>query len=980
MINQNSDTILSSGAALHIQGQSGTTPLLITDAFGTNQSSYIIGRKANGTAAAPTAAGVGGSDCMAGLVGVGYGATGWQTGNVKTLPGISVHTAESYTDTAYGAQVELRSTPIGSSIALIRLQVSANGSVSLSSTTDSTGPQSGALIVAGGAGFQGNIVNTGNVFAGGNLIVSPTASGLTGRTSNQTMLLVNPSGTVPPASPLFGPLVHFVGRDNQTTTVAIDCFGTSGCGYISRHGRGSLASPTAAGTNDCLGGVMGIGYGTTGFSTANIDLMPGFKITASDLFTDVSMPTKLDLRTVPVGSNTAVIAMSLSANGIVSITNTTDSTSTTTGALVVAGGIAAAGNITANAFYSSGAGSLYLSSNTNVNLTAINAVAVTQSVFRLASFTTAATANLTPQAGDLIYNTTIGNVQVYSGSAFGNVVVSDVNGNIRATQFTFANGVNILSTVPSSYGNANVASYLPVDPTFTGYLTFANANAASQATSINSINANTGAYQTYANTQIVTTQANLGSYQTYANAAIQTLSANIGTLVADANIGLDTLLEIDNALGNNASLSATLVSTIAGVQANVTAANLRIASLNSTGNVTFTNNLQYSTNGVSIASANPGPYAVTDPGVNGARFSVTNNYDGTYSVALVDGGANYNNSDTITIPGASLGGATTANNLVITVTGQNFGTITSFTFSGTAATAYVWRFTNTGNVIIPTGANLSYANGYSILGSINARALATNAAIVTANTGVISYVNTVANSLATGANVNAAAYFGTFGGNLRAGYINVSGNIYAAYSNVTLLTGAQPNVTSLGTLSSLAVSGNISANGISSVGNITARSIFSSGNITAGGELLVNGKLRDINGNAGLSGQFLVSTSTGVQWYTQAGAGSSTLAGLGDVNLSSPQAQQVLTYNGTYWVNAAAGVTVASAVFASSQSDMGSVADAILTVTEDEGRVTEVANNIYDLGVLSFTGIISLNNIDQSIKSDYLGYSIIFGF
>ena len=124
----------------------------------------------------------------------------------------------------------------------------------------------------------------------------------------------------------------------------------------------------------------------------------------------------------------------------------------------------------------------------------------------------------------------------------------------------------------------------------------------------------------------------------------------------------------------------------------------------------------------------------------------------------------------------------------------------------------------------------------------------------------------------------------------------------------------------------------------------------------------------------------MVSTSTGVQWYTQAGAGSSTLAGLGDVNLSSPQAQQVLTYNGTYWVNAAAGVTVASAVFASSQSDMGSVADAILTVTEDEGRVTEVANNIYDLGVLSFTGIISLNNIDQSIKSDYLGYSIIFGF
>jgi filamentous hemagglutinin len=977
MINQNSDTTLISSAAIHVQGKTDTTPLLIMDAFGTNQSSYIIGRKANGTAAVPTAAGVG--DCMAGLVGIGYGATGWQTGTVRTLPGFSIHGSEAYTDTAYGSQAEIRTTPIGSNIALVRLQVSANGAVSISSTANSNGPLSGALQVAGGAGFSGNVVTTGNIFAGGNLIIAPTAAGLIGRTSNSTALLVNPSGVRPVASTSFNPLVHFVGRDGQTATVAIDCFG-DGCGYISRHGRGTLASPTAAGANDCLGGVMGIGYGTTGFSTANIDSMPGLKITSTDLFTDISMPTKLDLRTVPVGSNTAVIAMSLSANGVVSITNTTDSTSTTTGALVVAGGIAAAGNITANAFYSSGAGSLYLSSNTNVNLTAINAVAVTQSVFRLAGFTTAAASSLTPQNGDLIYNNTIGNIQIYNGTGFGNVVVSDVNGNIRATQFTFANGVNILSTVPSSYGNANVAAYLPTDTTFTGYLTFANANAATQATSIDSINANIGAYQTFANTTNAATQANLGSYQIYANTAIQTLSANIGTLVVGAPGALDTLYEISQSLGNNTSLSSTLINSIAGVQANVTAANLRIAGLNSTGNVTFTSNLQYNSNGVTIATATPGPYVVTDPGVNGARFSVTNNYDGTYSVALVDGGVNYNNSNTITIPGASLGGATTTNNLTITVTGQSFGTITSFTFSGTAATAYAWRFTDTGNVIIPTGANLNYANGHSILGSINARNLATNAAIVTANTSVVSYVNTVANSLATGANVNAAAYFGTFGGNLRAGFINLTGNIYAGYSNVTLLTGAQPNVTSLGTLSSLAVSGNITANGISSVGNVTARSIFSSGNITSNGELLVNGKMRDINGNAGLSGQFLVSTSTGIQWYTQAGAGSSTLAGLGDVNLSSPQAQQVLTYNGTYWVNAAAGVTVASAVFASSQSDMGSVTDGILTVTEDEGLVTEVANNIYDLGVLSFTGIISLNNIDQSIKSDYLSYSIIFGF
>jgi len=129
-----------------------------------------------------------------------------------------------------------------------------------------------------------------------------------------------------------------------------------------------------------------------------------------------------------------------------------------------------------------------------------------------------------------------------------------------------------------------------------------------------------------------------------------------------------------------------------------------------------------------------------------------------------------------------------------------------------------------------------------------------------------------------------------------------------------------------------------------------------------------------LGSSAGTAGQHLASTGTGVQWEDN------KLTNLEDINLSSPQTQQVLTYNGTQWVNADSNAVVASAVFASSQYDMGQVTDLVLTVQEDEGLVTEQTNNIYDLGVLSFTGIISLNNIDQSVKSDYLGYSIIFGF
>jgi hypothetical protein len=140
---------------------------------------------------------------------------------------------------------------------------------------------------------------------------------------------------------------------------------------------------------------------------------------------------------------------------------------------------------------------------------------------------------------------------------------------------------------------------------------------------------------------------------------------------------------------------------------------------------------------------------------------------------------------------------------------------------------------------------------------------------------------------------------------------------------------------------------------------------------------LTSTTLLSINGSTGTSGQYLARGPTGLTWTT---APSPALSTLSDVSISSPQAQQVLTYTGSAWINAASNAVVASTVFATSQSDLGYVFDSNVTVSEDEGTVTSVAGNIYDLGVLSFTGIISLNNIDQSIKSDYLGYSIIFGF
>ena len=131
-------------------------------------------------------------------------------------------------------------------------------------------------------------------------------------------------------------------------------------------------------------------------------------------------------------------------------------------------------------------------------------------------------------------------------------------------------------------------------------------------------------------------------------------------------------------------------------------------------------------------------------------------------------------------------------------------------------------------------------------------------------------------------------------------------------------------------------------------------------------------------GGVGTNGQLLASTGTGVQWVTR---DVSTLDSLTDVVISSPESDQVLKFNGSVWINAESDVTVASAVFAANaESDLGLVTDGDVTLIEDLGLVTDVASFIYNMGSLVVDGIVSLNNLDQSVKADYIAYSIIFGF
>ena len=115
-----------------------------------------------------------------------------------------------------------------------------------------------------------------------------------------------------------------------------------------------------------------------------------------------------------------------SSNTAVTVTGNAQSNITSVGtltSLTSSGLISTTGNIVGNNI-NGNINTGNITSTANINLNAVNAVDVTQSLFRLASFTTSQAANLTPINGDMIFNSTLGNVQIYNGTKWGNIVLS----------------------------------------------------------------------------------------------------------------------------------------------------------------------------------------------------------------------------------------------------------------------------------------------------------------------------------------------------------------------------------------------------------------------------------------------------------------------------------------------------------------------------------------------------------------------------
>jgi len=253
-----------------------------------------------------------------------------------------------------------------------------------------------------------------------------------------------------------------------------------------------------------------------------------------------------------------------STTGNVLIGGGTASNSNVTGALVVRGGVGVSGNINVGANVS--ADKFYT---TNGLFWAGNGLAFSSGL-EVSEINTANTlSNISTQVTSLRFDKDTGftvtelnpgNIKVSLGSSFKTWHVpgqADLVAVAEDEVTFFGNGIDITTNPTFPKSITFIANNSVLEANISAYQLYANANAAAQAVSIDTINSNVSA----------------------ANAAIQSLSANIGTLVGGASAALDTLLELGNALGNSDSFSSTVVNWLSNISANVTAANAAITTL-----------------------------------------------------------------------------------------------------------------------------------------------------------------------------------------------------------------------------------------------------------------------------------------------------------------------------------------------------------------------------------------------------------------
>ena len=260
----------------------------------------------------------------------------------------------------------------------------------------------------------------------------------------------------------------------------------------------------------------------------------------------------------------------------------------------------------------------------------------------------------------------------------------------------------------------------------------------------------------------------------------------------------------------------------------------------------------------------------------------------------------------------------------------------------------------TANYFIGSGNNLSNIQGANVSGAVPS---ATTAITVTSNAqpnitslGTLTSLSVTGNIVSGNANLGNSAtanYFIGSGNNLsNIQSANITGTVananYAAYAG-DVVNASQSNITSLGTLTSVSVSGN------ANIGNIGTGIITATGNIT--GANLITGGTLSVTGNANVGNIGAI------------GVYATTLSATGNANVGNIGATGVVatTLEGSLTTNAQPNITsigILTSISVSGNANIGNIGTGIITAT---GNITGA--NLITGGTLSVTGNTTVGNL-----------------
>ena len=652
---------------------------------------------------------------------------------------------------------------------------------------------------------------------------------------------------------------------------------------------------------------------------------------------------------------------------------------------ITAGNLTTTGNVGAsyvNANYLSGNGSL-LTSLTGGNVTGqvgnsliagtvyTNAQPNITSVGTLTSLTVSGNASASLLLGNGYYLTGISsgvstysnsNVASYLPTYTGNILAGNVSatGNVSAS-YVLGNGSQ-LTGLPATYSNTNVASYLP---TYTGNLTAGNVTATGNisgsyilgnGSALTGVIAATATSATTAATVTTNAQPNITSVGSLASLTVTGLITATGTGIKLSNIQDSAGTVALSISSGNLSVYNNIIAGSSG-SGNVTAtyfvgngsALTGVTAATATTAATVTTNAQPNITSLgTLASLTVTANTTSGNLITGGVVNATGNISGNYHIG--------NGSTLSSLTGGNVTGQVGNALIAGTVYTNAQPNITSV---GTLASLTVTANTTSGNlitggVVTATGnvsGNYILGNGSALTGitATVAQTVSTNAQPNITSLGTLASLtvtaNTTSGNLITGGVVNAT---GNISGNYHIGNGatlssltggNVTGQVGNALIAGTVYTNAQPNITSVGTLSSLVVTANANVGNLNATGKVYANDNMIIGSTGGEGGQLVVGwvGINNIFGQANGTWNLDVDSSNNFRIFSQnaTGTASSPVNFYSNGNVSA-----------SYWLgngSALTGVTATASLPITSGTSNINIASSGGNVTLSVGGTANVA-------------------------------------